>query len=116
MGENRDLAEWTIMVYLAGDNNLTEEMVLALQDIKDLHLNEFSALADQDPNFAEKNKIVAQFDPSGLGMPTHRYDFGKKPKGKAEYLEDWRVRIRRKDIQWENTGNPDAACYSGVGG
>ena len=26
-------APWLVMVYLAGDNNLTEEMVLALQDL-----------------------------------------------------------------------------------
>jgi hypothetical protein len=28
--------DWTVMVYMAGDNSLTEEMVLALQDIKEL--------------------------------------------------------------------------------
>ncbi|MCK7472206.1 MAG: clostripain-related cysteine peptidase [Desulfomicrobium escambiense] len=57
------------MVYLAGDNNLTEDMVLALQDL-------------QAAGAPEGDKIVAQFDPSGLGLFTQRYDFST-PKGAA---------------------------------
>ena len=29
---------WAVMVYLAGDNNLSEEMVWSLQEMKDLHV------------------------------------------------------------------------------
>jgi len=58
---------WLVMVYLAGDNNLTEDMVLALQDLQ-------AAGAPKD------DKIVAQFDPSGIGLSAQRYDFSK-PRG-----------------------------------
>ena len=65
---------WLVMVYLAGDNNLTEDMVLALQDLQ----------AEGPPS---GDKIVAQFDPSGVGLFTQRYDFST-PMGPA--LEDYR--------------------------
>ena len=55
-------APWLIMVYMAGDNNLTEEMVLALQDL-------MAEGAQKD------NVLVAQFDPGGLGIATQRYVF-----------------------------------------
>ena len=54
---------WLVMLYLAGDNNLTEEMVLALQD-----------LAAQGPP-REGTKIVAQLDPSAVGIEAQRYRF-----------------------------------------
>jgi hypothetical protein len=50
------------MVYMAGDNNLTEDMVFALKDL-----------------YAEAplkgDVIVAQLDPNGAGMGAQRYDF-----------------------------------------
>jgi hypothetical protein len=58
---------WLVMLYMAGDNNLTEDMVLALQDLK----------AEEPLN---GDKIVAQFDPSGIGLSAQRYDFST-PKG-----------------------------------
>ena len=44
---------WLTMLYMAGDNELTEEMVLALQDLVGHPMTE--------------SKIVAQLDPSGIG-------------------------------------------------
>ena len=44
---------WLTMLYMAGDNELTEEMVLALQTLVGHPMSE--------------SKIVAQFDPSGIG-------------------------------------------------
>jgi hypothetical protein len=100
-------ADWTVMIYLAGDNNLTESMVWALKDlrtgteeVKELDL-----------------RIVAQFDPSGEGIPTQRYDFYKSHKRRNRTiqkhsnhrlkvdgdLERWRVYLEPDET---NTGNP----------
>ena len=153
--------DWTVMVYMAGDNDLSEEMVMALQDIKELLHGEtqkrqlrvdIHKLINQDPIDEEraivkikelfkkledddvvrvkrltkprirqlinerlslelkdriadfvanavvgpKNvAIVAQLDPSGLGIPTQRYDFARPPKNAGDRLEDWRVQFRR---------------------
>ena len=59
---------WLIMLYLAGDNNLSEEMVLSLQDL----------LAEGVPADA---RILAQFDPSGVGLEAQRYRFGIEADG-----------------------------------
>ncbi|HSL20147.1 MAG TPA: clostripain-related cysteine peptidase [Vicinamibacterales bacterium] len=66
---------WLVMLYLAGDNNLSEEMVLALQDL----------LAVGPP---KGDAIVAQFDPSGVGLETQRYDFTDWPH-KGSTLKDY---------------------------
>lgn len=85
---------WLVMVYLAGDNNLTEEMVLALQDL----------LAEGPP---PGDKIVAQLDPSGVGLSTQRYDFSTIAPGKK--LEDY----LDPDYAAEetNTGSPEALIH-----
>jgi hypothetical protein len=60
-------AVWTVMVYLAGDNNLSEECVFALTEMKKVALS------------AEIN-VIAQFDPMDEFLPTHRYEInGKGP-------------------------------------
>jgi cysteine peptidase C11 family protein len=79
---------WLIMVYLAGDNNLTEEMVVSLQDL-------------QQEGPPKNNIIVAQFDPSGSGLETQRYVFMPGSRGS---LED-----HRQDFSGEvNTGSAEA--------
>ncbi len=65
---------WLVMVYMAGDNSLSEDMVLALQDLK-----------AEGP--LDGDKIVAQFDPSGVGLSAQRYDFSS-PRGAT--LESYR--------------------------
>ena len=59
---------WLVMLYMAADNNLSEDMVLALQDLQ----------AEEPPQGC---RIVAQFDPSGLGLATQRYDFNREWPG-----------------------------------
>ena len=81
---------WLVMVYMAGDNSLTEEMVLALQDLK----------AEGPP---QDDIIVAQFDPSGTGISTQRYDFTDSI-GKVT-LDDYRDKTF--DGLESNTGSPD---------
>jgi Clostripain family len=55
--------EWTILLYMAGDNNLSEECVYALTEIK-------SGLKVDQPRL----KVVAQFDPAGTRAETKRYE------------------------------------------
>jgi len=81
---------WLVMVYMAGDNSLTEEMVLALQDLM------LEGAPDDDI-------IVAQFDPGGTGLATQRYIFSKR---RGSHLEDFR------DPEFDglevDTGDPEA--------
>jgi Clostripain family len=51
---------WTVMVYLAGDNNLTEESVFSLTEMKEMQT---------DGRIA----VIVQFDPKASRVPTHRY-------------------------------------------
>lgn len=85
MSENPHKYKWTVMVYLAGDNNLTEECVYSLTEMKKL-------------DTGDRIKVTAQFDPRGKKTPVHRYVINKaqrpgvaiaKPsdgdKGKGKY-------------------------------
>ncbi|HWF87254.1 MAG TPA: clostripain-related cysteine peptidase [Pyrinomonadaceae bacterium] len=58
---------WTIMVYLAGDNNLADECVFALTQIKEV---------DTD----KRVRVVAQFDPTGRRVRTRRFTINKALK------------------------------------
>lgn len=51
---------WTVMVYLAGDNNLADECVYALTEMK---------AAMTDPRI----RVVAQFDPTARRVKTRRF-------------------------------------------
>ena len=61
---------WTVMVYLAGDNNLTEESVFSLTEMKRV---------PTDGRIA----VIAQFDPMASRIPTHRYVIKGAPTQKA---------------------------------
>ncbi len=57
-------ADWTVMVYLAGDNNLTDECTYSLTEMKK---------ADS----GNRVNIFAQFDPKDPLIPTQRYKIAK---------------------------------------
>jgi hypothetical protein len=63
-------AAWTVMVYLAGDNNLTTECMFALTEMKQ------AAVGNQ-------LNVIAQFDPSDPQLPTHRYEIKRRGKKKS---------------------------------
>src|SRR6266403_3729363 len=67
-------AAWTVMVYLAGDNNLSSECVFALTEMK-------KAAPGEQIN------VVAQFDPQDKFLPTHRYEINRKGK-KSTLFDD----------------------------
>lgn len=56
------LLKWTVLIYMAGDNNLSEECVFSLTEIKE-------AL----PKTYDKLAVLAQFDPAGVRTQTKRY-------------------------------------------
>jgi hypothetical protein len=86
---------WTIMVYLSGDNNLSEEMILALKEMDRIPPNDYV-------------RVVAQFDPSGLGVPTRRYDFSKPRALSGDGNLDHSAVDQRITLGDTNTGNPEA--------
>ncbi len=57
-------ADWTVMVYLAGDNNLTDECTYSLTEMK-------------KADFGDRINIIAQFDPKDHLIPTQRYKIEK---------------------------------------
>jgi Clostripain family len=57
--------DWTIMLYLSGDNSLSEDMIRALKDI-----------ATEGP--PERVAITIQYDPRAPGLPTFVYALGDK--------------------------------------
>jgi cysteine peptidase C11 family protein len=61
-------AAWTVLVYMAGDNNLTEEMVWGLQELK-----KAAARLQDDAKTKGRFNVVAHFDPRG--SRSRRYDF-----------------------------------------
>lgn len=63
-------AAWTVMVYLAGDNNLTTECMFALTEMK-------------HAAFGKHLNVVAQFDPQDPDLPTHRYHIRRRGKKKS---------------------------------
>jgi hypothetical protein len=64
MSGNAPAHKWTVMVYLAGDNNLTEECVYSLKGMKEV-------------DTGDRIKVTAQFDPRGRKTPVHRYAINK---------------------------------------
>ncbi len=68
-----DKKEWTVMVYLAGDNNLSEEMVTALIGMK-------NAMAKL--NSGKDINLVAVYDSGYPTVLTTHYRFTKKNSGK----------------------------------
>jgi hypothetical protein len=85
--ENKIKKDWLIMLYMAGDNNLEDEMVLALQslfEVKDLG----------------NDAIFAEFDVNRPSFRTRRYDFTKR---NGHRLKEYLV----EEIRETSTGNPD---------
>ena len=65
-------AEWTIMIYQAGDNSLSEDCVRALTEMKKVKA--------ADPN---KIHVITQYDPKDPRMKTRRLVINRKAKETA---------------------------------
>ncbi|MDD1633237.1 MAG: hypothetical protein LUP91_13665, partial [Methylococcaceae bacterium] len=69
--EQAEQAAWTFLVYLAGDNNLTQEMAWGLQELKKtaIRVNPPERMSKDGKRTAtngeHKINVVAHFDPRG---------------------------------------------------
>src|ERR1044071_6241645 len=59
--QGRTKKQWTVMIYLSGDNNLSEECVWAIKEMYRVGLKQEIA-------------VVAQYKSIARGMPVTRYD------------------------------------------
>jgi hypothetical protein len=78
--------KWTVMVYLAGDNNLDHNGVIDLNEMK-------KTGSTPDIN------VIAQFDRAGAGGPTSRYFLKKGTSLGADAVQS---------LEETNSGSPDA--------
>ena len=62
--------KWTILIYFAGDNNLAEECVYALKEMKETGTQDQRSVRS---NIPPKVNVIAQLDPVGRGNPTLRF-------------------------------------------
>ena len=95
-------AVWTVMVYLAGDNNLSSECLFALTEMKKAAPGKHI-------------QVIAQFDPQDKYLPTHRYEINRKGPNstlfediidEAHYNPDTReVRFRRESKRADSLAN-----------
>jgi len=88
-------AVWTVMVYLAGDNNLTTECLFALTEMKKArpgkHLN-----------------VIAQFDPRDEFIPTHRYEINKNGGSSTlfdDIIDEARYNPQTHEVQFKYESN-----------
>jgi len=72
------LKEWTIMIYMAGDNNLAVDMAYALEQIK--------GIAEKG---AESPNLFVYYDGNSPSIPTLYCDFSEP--GKAIYVRSYKV-------------------------
>src|SRR4029453_8505578 len=70
--------EWTIMIYMAGDNNLAVDMAYAMEQIK--------GVADIE---AESPNLFVYYDGNSPEIPTLYCDFSEP--GKARYVRSYKV-------------------------
>jgi hypothetical protein len=70
--------EWTIMIYMAGDNNLAVDMAYAMEQIK-----EVAAEGSQSPN------LFVYYDGNSPAIPTMYCDFSEP--GKPRYVRSYKV-------------------------
>jgi len=104
-----ELKDWTIMVYMAGDNNLSENMAASLDEIRGIGMGMPKTDRDQI-------NVLAYFDSGSLTVPTHYIDYSDLSPDE----EPCRHPIEEKDLVYAPEGrdvaNPaegnSASAYS----
>lgn len=71
--------QWTVMLYMAGDNNLSEECVYNLTEAK-------GALTEDDDL---RLAVLAQFDPAGIRAQTKRFRLSSPKKALKDDATGW---------------------------
>jgi len=88
----RKKAAWTVMVYLAGDNNLSTECLFALTEMKK------AAPGDQI-------NVLAQFDPRDEYVPTHRYEINRNGSGSTlfdDIIDTAKFDAKSREVRFQN--------------
>jgi len=88
--------EWTIMIYMAGDNNLAVDMAYAMEQIKSV-----AASGADSPN------LFVYYDGNSPAIPTLYCDFSEP--GKARYVRSYKVPNKTYHVpkkENENAANP----------
>ena len=67
MAAKKDVKEWTLMFYFAGDNDLAPVIVSQLKEIK-------------DAGYHKNIDVLVHFDANALGVPTRVYDVNRARK------------------------------------
>src|SRR3954453_12978850 len=88
--------EWTIMIYMAGDNNLAVDMAYAMEQIKSV-----AAAGADSPN------LFVYYDGNSPAIPTLYCDFSEP--GKPRYARSYKVPNKTYQVpkkENENAANP----------
>ena len=88
--------EWTIMIYMAGDNNLAVDMAYAMEQIKSV-----AAAGADSPN------LFVYYDGNSPAIPTLYCDFSEP--GKPRYVRSYKVPSKTYQVpkkENENAANP----------
>jgi hypothetical protein len=97
--KNSPKRQWTVLAYLAGDNNLSAEMVWALQEMKKAAVGPDEAVT-----------VVAQFDPQGYGLATQRFVINKK-RARAGAVKGDGGADAVNDFHLNGTGRQSGSLY-----
>lgn len=116
---DKDKAAWSVLVYMAGDNNLTEDMAWGLQELK----KKAGELEASKPLPKDRINVVAHFDPRS--SRSRRYEFAppsriNQPPPQASEdgnLHSYEAMIYTRGNNGAGNGQPGAAgqAYSGAG-
>ena len=94
------MKDWTIMVYMAADNNLSENMAVALEEIRG-----FAQTGETD-----QVNLLAFFDSNSLTAPTQYIDFSDL-KGQDSKLPSrptpYKHVVEKKDLVYKTDANDD---------
>ena len=93
------MKDWTIMIYMAGDNNLAVDMAYALEQIRDV-----AAAGDESPN------LFVYYDGNSPVIPTLYCDFSDPVNPK--YVPSYRVPDKLHDVP--NKTNENAADFRSI--
>jgi len=94
------MKEWTIMLYLAGDNNLSEDMITALVGAKN---------AMGTPGADERVNVVAVYDSGHPTVATTHYHFTEKRSRRS--LEACAIRYKHPQRKFRGRRSPGEKLY-----
>jgi hypothetical protein len=92
VNEMSDLKEWTIMIYMAGDNNLSVDMAYAMEQIK-----EVAGSGPDSPN------LFVYYDGNSPAIPTLYCDFSDPDQ--ARYVRSFKVPEKLYDVPEKQNEN-----------